>query len=563
MKYVCSHCGTVVESDEKPAKCPNCLRKHGLIPEGEANKKTNEKRRIPWKLVAVAAAVILVAGGGVWWWSSHRSSNEKPPSATHRMGPQPAAALSAAMVQAGAPKLPLPFAASDRITSWARKHIQGATPKAKAHNLQKALHGLLDGKSCKKPSDRITAQTLLSAKQVLAHSGQKPCHSFAMAALGLAAARAAGLKATMAELFAPQAKSGDDQATPPLDPTGGQGRFGIAVFAKGYDDPKPAAILDPLSAQGSKVASYQLLDDLSALAAYLNLKAQVVAANDPPTARMLAEAAAKLGPDSASVQCGAGTVLIALGGLSEGSDAVLKAVGIRDDAPRQLCLAMAKMASRDVAGAMKALQKATKKNEAFATAYGVQARIMLAMGQPAKASELLDRAEQYRPGLRSVRVLRAMLTAMQGNLVKATSALEKLLQEQPDDPDAFQALWQIYVSTGMSEEADKLAKKFAENMPAQARARFLAQMSEHAKAIAKMQQAASSGGAGAPGPGPSAPGPSGGPATQGGGSALPAPGPGPLNTPAPNMDFKLKAPTTGPSGPGAGPKTGPKLDLNM
>ncbi len=569
MRYVCSHCGTVVESDEPPAKCPNCLRKHGIIPEEESsskkrkNKKAGatdqgkENRAMPWKTIAIATAALLLLGGmGLWWWHGRRSAGHRAKTADHRLGPQDPRSLQAAMVQAGAPKLPIPFAQNQRVAEWARKHIQGGDLKAKAHSLQKALHDLVDGKTCRHPGRRITPNTLLTAQGILSHAGPaRPCHSFALSALGVAAARSVGMKAVLAELYA--AVKADGTQTIPLDPTGGQGRFGVAILSSGYKDAKPLAILDPLSSKPSQTGSYQFLDDLTALASYLNLKAQALGESDPPTARMLADAASKLGPGSASVQCGVGKVLIALGGLSEGTDAVLKAVNLRNDAPRQLCLASAKLYARDVTGAMSALKAATKKCESYASAYLLQARIMLAMGQPAKASELLDRAEQHRPGMRPAKVLRAMLTAMQGQIGEATASLEQMLKEQPDDADAFGALWQIYVSTGMTDQADKLAKKFASHMPAQAAAEFLAKMKEQRKAIAKMQQAAAAGQSPSPTPpgGAAATAPDKSTPT----SPLPSPGQGPLNAPPPNLDFKLKAPT----GSSPSPHKGPKLDLNM
>ena len=212
MRYVCTHCGTTVESDGPPEKCPNCLRKHGLIPEEESRtrkkgrsgkgKADAEDRSGTWSrrysLVLVALVLVAGAAGGLWWWHARSGSHGKVKPAVHALGPQADASLSAAMVRAGAPKLPLPFQVTGAVKEWAHSHIQGGDLQARAKSLQKALHGLLDGKTCKEPGTRVTETTLLTAGQILSHSGPaRPCHSFALASLGLAAARPREAKAKL------------------------------------------------------------------------------------------------------------------------------------------------------------------------------------------------------------------------------------------------------------------------------------------------------------------------------------------------------------------------------
>ncbi|MCD6496701.1 MAG: tetratricopeptide repeat protein [Deltaproteobacteria bacterium] len=561
MKYVCTHCGSVVEADEAPARCPTCLRKHGLIPEDDRDKAkqankaagpaSSNKRLI---IIAAAASLLLGAGLGVWLISRH-SKNHGSSNTTRVLGRMSAARLVAALKKEGTPDHTLPFDPDQAIAKWAAPLKKGAI-RDTATALLQATRKMMDPDGSIKAAEADHPGSLLTAKQVLAAGkgdDEASAQSYAMAAFVLAAARSLGLRATMIEIYAEPGHKG------PLDDTGRLGRFGVALFAQSFSQKKPDAVIDPLLPKLDQPTQYALLDDLSALGAYLNLKAQqtLMTNQDPTTTAMLARAAAHLAPTSPSVQCGRSTMLLAVGGLQPGLSAAHKALGLHDDPPRHMCLAQAYLATGRPDQALTELRTATTNDPNYAIAWVEQARIMMSTGQAAKIQELLDRADQAHPGLWDAKVLRAMLPAIQGNPAKSAQQLSALLSQRPTDLRVFFYLWQLYETTGNEDQADALTKTFTANLPAAQRPAVLARIQQAKQALAKMKaqaaKAASASGAGA------APGGPAGPGIPGAAPSLPT-SPGATPPPPPKMDFKLKAPSGPVMGPGPGASDRYKLN---
>ncbi len=527
MRYVCSHCGAVWESETEPARCPTCFRRHGILPADEERARPGAKIRLlqgkKGLLVAAAAALLLMGGAGIVWWLLAGGRHRSGARPRRVLGPQPQAALRAALSEAGVERAEIPFRATPAVQRWALSlRSQSDRPRA----LWKSLHSLLKPDGAWEAVSEPDPRTVLTARGLVEGSGGR-AHGFALASLGVAAARSLGWKAAMVEIHSTRAVVG------PADPSGRLGRYGVALFARSYGDATPLAVVDPLAREGTPPSEYTLLDDLAALGAYLNLRAQALLASDPATARILAVAAGRLAPDSATVHCGRGTVLSAIGDLTQGMAALQLAATKRDDGPRHLCLAVGYLGQRDVARALAELRLAAKKAEKYAEAYALQAKVLLAVGQVAKAQELADRAAEIQPGLGSVRFVRALLAATQGRTAEAEAALKGLLGERPADFEVFMALWQLYRGTGKSEEARALAEKFAARLPESARTRFREQLSKLGEAMERASGGAKESGGGAPGPGGPPP---------GGPAGLP---------PAPPPDFKLQAPTR------VGPRSGP------
>jgi tetratricopeptide (TPR) repeat protein len=552
------------------------MRKHGLIAADENAKSERgaKQKRDPatasfWKknrlIIAIASAVIVLGVGALFWWLWPASEHKTEPLDQPGLGALPAARLQKALKAHGLSNIPLPFAKNEAIERWASG--------AKKTTPQKTAQALLDKLTkIKKPNgalrvispQRLDTARLLTATEILERQNaavEVKIPSYSLACLTLASARAIGAKAVLVEIHRVSDRKG------PADPTGSRGRFGVALFAKSYDQPEPDVVIDPMSGKLDTAAEVELLDDQTALAHYLNHRAQRMLSSGPDSsvAMMLSGAAAQMARNSATIRCGRGLVMLAVGGIQPALSSFQAAIALRDDAPRHYCMAQALLAMRKIRKALSHLKTAIKKNPAYGQAYVEQARLMLGVGQAARAEELLDRAAQTTPDLWDIKVLRAMLHAAKGDVATAVTKLETLIAQRPQDLQTFFALWQILMGTNQEKRAAKLEKQILSGLKGAKREMLAARLKQAHKAFAELKaRAATQGGAGpggalsgnappAGGPPPSAGGPPAGGAP--GGGTLPSP-----DTPAPDMDFKLKTPTPGSMTPSKTPADRYKLN---
>lgn len=573
MNYLCSHCSTEFSTEDKTPRCPVCLRKHGLLPADQASAKAESAKKdkdVPpektkassegsffrkWLWLLAAGVCVVVVGAGVLIWYKTRSKPSKsslpPRPGLGRASPE---VLIKHLAHNGLGSFPLPFEPDDRIKGWV-KGIEGKDLAARARALLGKLNRLKapDGPlvvvkpSELKPKGPLTASGLLALVQAGSDKKEKiHALSYELACLFLAAARAAGMKAVLAELHKIKGLSG------PADPSGRSGRFGVALFEKSELQKKPDIVVDPVAHELDTATEYDLLDDLTAVAYSLNLKSHsLMGSNNPDAAALFIRAARELGRASATIQCGAGTALLALGGIDMALSSLHAAVAIRDDAPRHLCLAIGYLATRQVSKALSELSSATRLDPGYAEAYVEHARLLVDLGQPDKAEELLDRAEQARKGLRSVKVLKAVLMAVRGSIESAVERLDALVQAKPDDPAAFFYLWQILMRSDQQEKARALEESVLKRLSGTKREVMAASIAQARKMWKKMLQAQAQAGKGDDPSGVTGKDPQQG--------TPPTPSvPLDPNAPAPDLDFKLKTPGIGPGSM----KPDSKLKLN-
>ena len=589
MRYTCSNCGEEFNTKETKVRCPSCLRKNGLIPAEENSprkgglKKSDangvsseadkpEKSRKLYFAIGCVALVIAAAIAGIYWWSRSTDKPVHDPLEDPGLGKQPVERLKTALAAVGFPKEPIPFEITGPVEKWSSP-LKGKSPENAGAALSSMIQKLMESRGMEfADTPDIGNARILTASQLLdlperTGSKGKPeaqederseeaessddgvmVSSYSLAALGLAGARAAGHKAVMVEIH--QASHIDG----PPDPTGARGRFGTAFMDDDFE--KPVVVLDPVTGTIGGMEVVELLTDMEALGLFLNLRAQrnLEAGSEPGTTQLLSEGARNLAPRSATVRCGGGLLLAALGGIQPAEGMVQSAMGLRDDAPRHFCMAQIYLMTQRLQEALAMLEKAIRMSPKYAHAYLEIARIMLASGNLLEVEEHLDRAESARPGLWEAKVLRAMVPAVRGDASTTIRRLQSLHSQRPRDVSTFFSLWQILKKTGQDERAGELEKAMLKRLDRERGAQVRERLRQTKEFLSKLKERMAEGEDYFDEPADYFP------AADDTPTPTPAPAPGTAPPPPADLDFKLETPIPPGKTPG-GPGEKFKLDF--
>lgn len=477
MTYTCANCDHTFESDDPKPRCPKCLRRHGLLTEGEAAspdapapEKATEalpaSRR--WLLLG-ALAVLLLGGVGLGVYFLTRSKPRDPVPSKVGLGPVDPGLLKKIAGKQGVPLGSITFAPDDALRAAGRR-LGGADLRVVAQRVLDAVRvGLAQGETGKtaagkkpwvdlRPAGRMKAGALLGAGPLFAMlQGEQPVTvvGYELACVTLALARAAGLHAVLAEIFQHTDLKG------PADPSGFLGHFGVALYASNTFSGQPALVLDPARGTLGTAKEYEVLTDLRAAAHGLSLHAfgLLRSSGDLAAAAEAAGSAVKLGPRSATLLAARGMLLLTTGGVDPAQDSFRMALAVREDGPRHLLAALGMaQKSKSSAEALASLDQALNSDPDYALGHAFKAQFLLQQGKAAEAQAALDRAQELAPDLPEALVLRSQLLHAEGKTTQALALLRRAVERDPQSHEARLALWQILTMTG-DEEAAKAEEK--------------------------------------------------------------------------------------------------------
>jgi tetratricopeptide (TPR) repeat protein len=462
MKYTCVGCGAEFEADpQDKLRCPKCLRQHGLEPETSETEADAEGDEAPARpaavpgrslgaryavggAVLVAAAIALVGA-----LLAVRRAEQLPAESTSDEQ------LRKAVVARGVASedVVLPFGVDPGIVALARDHAKGAGPLERGQALAQAVRQLIDqSKAVRWRRQRLPEEPPRRAVDLLSalHSPNPgDVRSYEAAALVLAAARAAGLHALLAEVH----KQGGRYA----DPSGSIGAYAVAVYgAAPAPGQQPLGYVDAFG-DGS-IDEATPLDDLTAVAGYFVLRSLAHAGGHGDTAAAYRDAdlAVKLAPASPLPQVARGQALIAGGGASEAITELRQAAAKRDDAPRHTNLAAAYIAAQEPEQAEASLRAAIQRDAGFGPARLALAAILTMRRDDQAAQAELDAVERIDPTLVGLRLVRAQIQARKGDLAAAEKEVRAEMEADPGDERAGLMLFGLLKGQAKDTEADSL-----------------------------------------------------------------------------------------------------------
>ncbi len=555
MRYTCANCDHSFETEDDKPRCPQCLRRHGLLAEdgkskgakvggpasgadsGQVKMRGAERRR----LIIGAVVAVLLLGGGVGGYFGLRPKAEDKGPKDVSLGPVSAKTLRAVARRRGTPLTTIYFQADKAISAAGRRYGRDRDGSKVAAALLKEVRQTLGAKGMRiRRPGRTKHGELYSASQLFAAIGSKEIitvYSYELACLYLALARAAGLHAVMAEIYRHSDLKG------PADPLGHVGHFGVAIYSKAKFVGRPVMVVDPARGTLNAAKEYEVLTDLRALAHGLALEALQVAEkqSEAATAIESMEAALRLAPQAATLQAAKGMFLLKSGGVDPALNAFLAARSIREDAPRYLLVAMAytqKDAAKGVMNrAMSNMDQAISRDPGYALAYVMKAELLLRKGKVDLASSQLDKAQEINANLVEALQARGLIMLASGKKGPGVALLRKAVKMDPLDDQARFQLWRVLLQLDQVDEAQAAAKSWLAMIPSASRVQARQLMERFQKMFKKYKAKAA--------PVPSGPGP--GPGTGGDPYKLKMPGqtgPGPGTpggtSPFPGQDKKLQ-----------------------
>lgn len=459
-RYLCTSCEISFEHDSGKLRCPQCLRQHGLVEEGTQapRKKPVPKRRILVLGLLGLSALGLAAGGGLLYYRSH----------TDLPGPGQLAILDAVMLKKtllkrGVPpeRVVDPFTAGEAVKALANS-VEQRDPKKRAQLLAQKVASVIRGlkadfSSQGKGQVRLPGQLLAAAKAGKAVR----VFSFELAALMLSVLRAAGLDAVLAQVHRVEAPM------PTADPAGALGRYVVLVYRSKELGRQALLALDPLRAlelpswagKGNDPemsfpasSSMELLDDASAAARFLSLRALRLPRDASQEAYILSRLAIKASAPSATLHLARALVLATSGGRKDALAEAHKALSLRKDPPRYTTLAMLNLAQRKPEGALLNLNEAIKLDASFWPAHQLLAMIV---AKPEAAQKHLEAALAVAPREPSVLLTKAARLISRRELDEAITVLRQVVAMRPDR-EARLMLFQALMATDRKEEAGKV-----------------------------------------------------------------------------------------------------------
>lgn len=466
MKYLCVHCDERFEHEgEGKPRCPACMRVHGIEKVGPDPKA---KERPKWLVPAVVAGVIaaVVAGYVVWARETPDTVSGDAP-----VEPLERSELLGYVRNAGAEvedSLVGLLEADETIEGFAEEATGGAgSAVAKAEAVVEAIRARASAQafvpwSTSSPRDtplRGPVQTLEALRE---DGGRAKLYSLEVAALAVAALRAVGVPAMVADIYA---FPGD--RTPP-DPSGHFGYYGIAVW-QGEPGRGEPTILDPYGGRGTEpdADDVRVLSDVQVLGAALTHRAihLLVHEGDSDRAFDLVQNALKLDRRSPHVRSVRGAVLLVSGGTEEGARELEAAAQLRPDAPRHNNLAGLALAQQDVERAAREVAAALERHPDFAGGHATLAAVHLARSEVDEAGTELRRAEELDPTLPTLPMLWANYHLATHEPDRAAEYAMQAIERRPHDWSVRLNAARVLRIAGRYDEMRRQARRILEDAP--------------------------------------------------------------------------------------------------
>lgn len=445
MRYQCVSCDVRFDVDGERPRCPQCRKTTGLelVPAGAPGRSL----RTP---ILVGLVVALVGGGYVWW--SSRAPEGVPSKVP--LSPLEDDELRQFARDRGvtAKKPPAPFEASEELRRFAARAAEGKSGAAALAALANELgarrrRGDFTPFVGVEPRDtevRTAARTWagIAAKR---RPGDRP-YSLELAAVLASAARAVDVPAMLVEII----EVPDERA--PLDPSGYRGHFGVVLQPASRRPGKALDVFDPHRGTRARLAADDLvvLDDVAVLGHFLNHQAlyKLGQASDPAAALERVELGLELAPRSPSIMGTRGAILLASGGVDEGTRELERAFQLRKDAVRRHNLGAAYLVAGDNDRASREIGAAIADAPDFASARASLAALHIARGELEDAERELRTAEQLDAELSTVPMLWANLHVARHEPDEAVARAQQAVQRRPGDDRTRLLLASLYHEIG-------------------------------------------------------------------------------------------------------------------
>jgi hypothetical protein len=464
-QYRCPNCDILFDPPEGKLRCPKCLRQHGLEEEGATapRRATPVARRHVLHALLALFAVAFVVGGALLF--SRTRAVPRP----GQIGVLEPALLRRTLVWRGVPETQAvdPFASSTELRQLARQAAtsltaaRAADPRLGSHVAELARKLELTRDGLRADLDAM-ADAPVRTPEVLfgeLRAGKaRAVLSFELAALLVTVLREAGGQAILGQVHRVEAPMREP------DPTGGVGRYVAVLYAKGRLAGDPLLLLDPLRALalpawagGGKDPEMKasrdelvLLDDASAGAHLLALRALRARRKQPPQAYELSQLALKAGAPSSTLHGARAIVLASAGGTEDAVGEGKKALALRDDAATRCALGKLLAAAGRVAEAKPHLEEALRRDASYWPAQQLLAALLLP-ADPEQGAKHLEAAQRIAPDEPALQVLQALRELQQNRPEEAITRLRQVMTRQPS-PQAGLLLYQALAVAGKTEE---------------------------------------------------------------------------------------------------------------
>lgn len=444
MRYQCVSCDVRFDVDggERP-RCPRCRKTTGLelVP-------VASPRRSLAKPIALGLVVFVVAGGYFWW--SSRAPEGVPSSVPLR--PLDDDELRAFAKDRGvtAKKPPVPFETSEELRAYAERASKGKSGSA-------ALTALLDDLSARRrrgdfapfagvePRDTDARTAARTFAGIAAKHHDQP-YSLELATVLAAEARAVDVPAMLVEITAvPEERA-------PLDPSGYRGHFGVILQPESRKLKKAVEVFDPHRGTHARLPpdDVVVLDDVAVLGHLLNHQAlyRLGTVSDPAAALERVEQGLELAPRSPTLLGTRGAILLASGGVEEGTRELERAYQLRKDAVRRHNLGAAYLVAGDTDRASREIGAAISAAPDFAAARASLSALHIARGELEDAENELRTAERLDPDLATLPMLWANLHVARHEPDEAIARAQEAVRRRPNDDRARLLLASLYHELG-------------------------------------------------------------------------------------------------------------------
>lgn len=443
MRYQCVSCDVTFDVDGERPRCPKCRKTTGL-----ELVRTSAPRPLRKGPIAAIFAVAAVGAGYLWWASR---APEGVPS-TVPLTPLEDGELREFARSRGATsrKSPAPFQLSDELRSFAERAAHGKSGgpalAAIAAELDKRMRrGDFAPYTTVEPRDTDvrTASRTFAALDAKRHD--QP-YSLELAEVLAAAARAADAPAMLVEITALP----DERA--PLDPSGYRGYFGVILQPGSRKPTGRLDVYDPVRGTRTRLDADSLvvLDDVAVLGHFLNHQAlyKLGQSSDPAAALERVELGLELAPRSPPLLGTRGAILLASGGVDEGTRELERAYQLRKDAARRHNLGAAYLVAGDAERAGREIGAAISEAPDFAAAHASLAALHIARGQLEDAESELRTAERLDDALATLPMLWANLHVARHEPDEAIARAQQAVQKRPNDDRARLLLASLYHELG-------------------------------------------------------------------------------------------------------------------
>lgn len=475
MQYRCKSCKETfdVPDGDRP-RCPKCLRIHDVV-SAQRSKKSSTFDRYRGPILLFGFVAIGVGAYAAWYLSQGEEEGDDNEPLPVEVGPLSADKLRSHLerrdVKQG--EINQPFASSEKIEDFAREAIHGkAEPREKAQATMDAIRDLLDEDhelyvsiSPRVEEPRSPAETLEALR---AEEPFEP-YSYELAALMVTALRSVGVPAVLAEVYQFESTSR------PADPSGTLGSYVAAIPRGDGGSYRRPLLYDPASGRSgeSAAADSVVLNDVEAVSARLILEGLHAAAHAGDTAEgeRLTSLAVRLRSGSATAHAARGTVRLLGGGGQLSGQAALeeyeRALRLRPDAQRKILVARILLALGQPARAEELVRSALDDAPEFAAAHGLMGLLYTARESFDEAAAALTRAEQLEPRDPHISMLWVQYHMAQRDLAAAADAAQAVVDRVPDDPQPrlmlAQVLWQDARYDAAREQFRELSRRHPNN----------------------------------------------------------------------------------------------------